>query len=158
MSHPREQTVYYHRARFTTHLPLAFRYSPAHYWLSEQAPGVWTVGFTRFATRMLGDLVEFMFPLASGAAIEVGSDIGSVEGMKAVTTVFSCGRGAFLEANGRLSADITLVESDPYGAGWLYRLRGEPASDTVDVHGYISLLDLTVDKMLSSRHGAAADE
>jgi glycine cleavage system H protein len=153
MSRTRQTTIPYRRSRFATHLPAAYRYSPAHYWLSEESPAVWRVGFTRFATRMLGDLVEFEFSAGLNASIDVGTDIGSVEGMKAVTTVYACGRGAFLGSNALLAGDITLVESDPYGQGWLYRLRGEPASDTVDVHGYVALLDLTIDKMLAGRHG-----
>jgi glycine cleavage system H protein len=101
---------------------------------------------------MLGDLVELDLSGPAGGNVEVGGELGSVEGMKAVTTVFACGRGSFMGSNERLAADITLVESDPYGSGWLYRLRGEPASDTVDVHGYVAILDLTIDKMLASRH------
>jgi glycine cleavage system H protein len=150
----RQKTIAYRRSRFATHFPVAYRYSPAHYWLSEESPNVWRVGLTRFATRMLGDLVEFELSPPLNSPIEVGTDIGSIEGMKAVTTVYACGRGVFLGANASLAEDITLVESDPYGRGWLYRLRGEPASDTVDVHGYVALLDLTIDKMLAGRHGA----
>ena len=88
--------VYYRRSRFTTHLPIDRRYSAAHYWLLEESPGVWRVGFTKFATRMLGDIVEFEFSAAPGAAISVGDEIGSIEGLKAVTSVFSAGVGRFL--------------------------------------------------------------
>ena len=56
-----------------------------------------------------------------------------------------------------LRQDVTLAESDPYGKGWLYRLQGDPAPDTVDVHGYVAILDATIDKMLASRHEGAAD-
>ena len=152
MSAPRDETVYYRQSRFTTHLPIDRRYSAAHYWLLEESPGVWRVGFTKFATRMLGDIVEFEFSAAPGAAISVGDEIGSIEGLKAVTSVFSAGAGRFLGEGAPLRQDVTLAESDPYGQGWLYRLQGEPAPDTVDVHGYVAILDLTIDKMLTSRH------
>jgi glycine cleavage system H protein len=154
MSPPRDQTVYYRRSRFTTHLPIDRRYSPAHYWLLEEPSGVWRVGLTRFATRMLGDIVEFEFSAAPGAAIAVGDDIGSIEGLKAVTTVFAAGAGRFLEEGSALRQDVTLAESDPYGDGWLYRLRGVPMPGTVDVHGYVAILDATIDKMLAGRHDA----
>jgi glycine cleavage system H protein len=152
VSDPRGQTVYYRRSRFTTHLPVDRRYSPTHYWLLEESAGVWRVGFTKFATRMLGDIVEFDFAAAPGTEITVGDEIGSIEGMKAVTSIFSAGAGRFLGEGTSLRQDVTLVESDPYGKGWLYRLQGEPAPDTVDVHGYVAILDLTIDKMLASRH------
>jgi glycine cleavage system H protein len=148
----RDETVYYRRSRFTTHLPVDRRYSPAHYWLLEESAGVWRVGFTKFATRMLGDIVEFEFGAKPGVAISVGDEIGSIEGLKAVTSVFSSGVGRFLGEGAPLRQDVTLAESDPYGKGWLYRLQGDPAPDTLDVHGYIGLLDLTIDKMLTSRH------
>jgi len=151
------QTVYYRRSRFTTHLPSERRYSPAHYWLLEESKGVWRIGFTKFATRMLGDIVEFEFTAVPGASIAVGDEIGSVEGLKAVTSVFSAGAGEFLGEGQLLRQDVTLAESDPYGNGWLYRLRGEPAPDTVDVHGYVAILDATIDKMLASRHTGAAE-
>ena len=96
VSAARDEHVYYRRSRFTTHLPIACRYSPAHYWLLEESPGVWRVGLTKFATRMLGDIVEFEFSAQPGAEIVVGDEIGSIEGLKAVTSVFSAGAGRFL--------------------------------------------------------------
>jgi len=156
----REHSVYYHRSRFTTHLPADRRYSPSHYWLLEEEPGLWRVGLTKFATRMLGDIVEFEFTAAAGAEIRVGDEIGTIEGLKAVTTIFSAANGRFQSEGDRLRKDVTLAESDPYGEGWLYRLQGSPAADTVDVHGYIAVLDATIDKMLESRHagGSESDE
>lgn len=157
MSGARDRTVYYRRSRFTTHLPRDRRYSAAHYWLLEESPGVWRVGFTRFATRMLGDIVEFEFSVAPGAHVQLGEEIGSVEGLKAVTSVFAAGSGRFLGEGESLRGDVTCAESDPYGEGWLYRLHGEPGSDTVDVEGYAAILDATIDRMLAGRHAGSDD-
>ena len=152
-------TLYYRRSRFTTHLPRDRRYSPAHYWLLEESSGVWRIGLTKFATRMLGDIVEFDFQVRAGTSIGTGDEIGTIEGLKALTSVFAVGSGVFLGASPGLEADVTLAESDPYGQGWLYRLQGEPAADAVDVEGYVAILDATIDRMLASRHaGAAPDE
>jgi glycine cleavage system H protein len=148
----RDESVYYRRSRFTTHLPRDRRYSPSHYWLLEESPGVWRVGLTKFATRMLGDIVEFELSVAPGTNVEVGDEIGSIEGLKAVTSVFAAGSGLFVGEGTRLREDVTLAESDPYGEGWLYRLHGAPASDAVDVEGYVAILDATIDKMLANRH------
>ncbi|MBI4478082.1 MAG: glycine cleavage system protein H [Acidobacteria bacterium] len=133
-------------------MPLDRRYTAAHYWLLEESAGVWRVGFTRFATRMLGDLVEYDLSIQSGAAVALGEEIGWVEGFKAVTAIFSVMEGEFLGAGEDLRADITLVESDPYGRGWLYRVCGRPDPESVDAHGYAALLDTTIDKLLASRH------
>ena len=157
MTVPREQTVYYRRSRFTTHLPRDRRYTAAHYWLLEESPGSWRVGFTRFATRMLGDIVEFEFSAPAGTPVTTGAEIGSIEGLKAVTTIFSSGTGQFGGENPALRGDVTLAESDPYGAGWLYRLAGRPAADAVDVEGYVAILDATIEKMLAGRHDAGLE-
>jgi len=158
MGTSRDRTIYYRRARFTTHLPVDCRYSPAHYWLREESDGIWRVGFTKFATRMLGDIVEFQFTAAVGEQVEVGEEIGTIEGLKAVTSLFSVGAGTFLGEGAPLRADVTLVEADPYGEGWLYQLQGRPASDTVDVHGYLAILDATIDKMMASRYAGREDD
>jgi glycine cleavage system H protein len=148
-------TILYKRSRFTTRLPVDRRYSASHYWLQEETSGVWRVGFTKFATRMLGDLVECQFSVQAGDAIDVGQELGWLEGFKAVTTLYSVATGEFLGAGDSLRSDMTTVEGDPYGAGWLYKVRGAPEPTTVDVQGYIAILDATIDKMLDSRHEAA---
>jgi len=146
------ETVAYKRARFSTRLPLAYRYTPSHYWLRESEPGVWQVGFTKFATRMLGEMVEFDFKLQSGARIEPGQVIGWTEGFKAMSDIYSAASGEFLGPNPALATAITLIDHDPYGEGWLYGVRGEPDARSTAVEGYIAVLDATVDMMLRSRH------
>lgn len=158
MTRPDSDTIAYRRSRFSTRLPANRRYTAAHYWLLEESPGVWQVGFTRFATRMLGDLVEYGFSVQPGDTVTVGQDIGSVEGFKAVTTIFSVADGEFMGAGDALGSDITMAESDPYGRGWLYRVRGEPDPSSVDVHGYVAVLDATIDRMRASRHAAGEAE
>ncbi|HYE86958.1 MAG TPA: glycine cleavage system protein H [Vicinamibacterales bacterium] len=158
MSGPRDHAVYYRRSRFTTHLPRDRWYSPAHYWLLEESAGIWRIGFTRFATRMLGDMVEFEFSVKDGQTVSLGDEIGTVEGMKAVTAIFASGTGRFLGESEQLRTDVTLVESDPYGQGWLYRLQGSAAPDVVDVDGYVAILDATIDKMMENRHAGMDDE
>ena len=65
------ETIAYKRSRFSTRLPVQYRYTASHYWLRESEPGIWQVGFTKFATRMLGEMVEFEFKVQPGARIEV---------------------------------------------------------------------------------------
>ena len=147
-------TVYYKRARFVTHLPVNRRYTASHFWLQEESPGVWRVGFTKFATRMLGDLVEYDLSVGPGSLVEIGQEIGSVEGFNAVTALYSVAEGTMLGIGDQVAGDITIVESDPYSRGWLYRVAGRPDPESVDVDGYAAILDTTIDKMLDSRHAA----
>jgi len=146
----------YKRVRFGTRLPMDRIYTRSHYWLLEAEPGLWRVGFTKFAIRMLGDIVEYQFDLALGAKVGIGDKIGWIEGFKAVSDIFSVAEGSFAGVNAELREDITLLESDPYGRGWLYSVQGRPEPDGVDVHGYVSILDATIDKMLSTRHEGGA--
>jgi glycine cleavage system H protein len=148
----KQRTIAYKRSRFSTRLPLEYRYTPSHYWLRQTEAGLWLVGFTRFATRMLGEMVEFDFKIAPGSKIEPGQVIGWTEGFKAMSDVYSAASGEFLGANPALAAAITLVDHDPYGDGWLYSVHGEPDPASTDVNGYIAVLDATIDTMLRSRH------
>ena len=143
----------YKRSRFSTRLPAERLYTPSHFWLAKledregDKPPLWRVGFTRFATRMLGDVVEHGFEVKVGDPISVGQTIGWVEGFKAMTDLYSVAAGHFAGGNPDLDADSTLIDKDPYGKGWLYQLRGEPEPNSVAVEGYIGILDATIDKM-----------
>lgn len=158
MNAPAGHRIPYRRSRFSTRLPADRRYTAGHYWLREESPGIWRIGLTKFATRMLGDLVEYDFAVASGDAVQVGEEIGSIEGFKAVTSIFSAADGEFLSVGDGLQADITAVESDPYGRGWLYAVRGRPDPQSVDVQGYVAILDATIDRLLATRHTTDDDE
>jgi glycine cleavage system H protein len=97
------QTIRFRHAHFTARLPVDYRYTPSHFWLlpapaaageqlpdlqgaSPQAAGqaatgqgtLWRIGFTKFATRMLGELVEMVLEVEPGQAITAGSRIGTV--------------------------------------------------------------------------------
>lgn len=148
MSQESQSTIYYKRARFKTNLPVGRHYSPSHFWLVEEARGSYRVGLTKFATRMLGDFVELRFDVAAGDLIELGQPIGSIEGFKAISEIYCVAAGRFAGGNASLEADPTLIERQPYDSGWLYRLENCGPEGMLDVHGYIGLLDATIDRML----------
>jgi glycine cleavage system H protein len=152
------ETILYKRERFTTRLPIGRRYTAAHYWLLQESDGIWRAGFTKFATRMLGDLVEYDFSVSAGMVVTLGQEIGSIEGFKAMSALYSVVEGEFLEAGDGLASDITLAESDPYGSGWLYRVKGKPDPASMDVNGYIVLLDATIDKLISTRYAGGKSD
>ena len=148
---PPRRFIRYKRSRFATRLPAGHRYTRSHYWLDRDDAGCWRIGLTTFATRMLGDLVECTFAVEPGESVEIGQSIGSIEGFKAISDVYGVASGRFVGANEALDADITLVESAPYGAGWLYAVDGTADPDSLGVDEYVHVLDATVDRMLASR-------
>ena len=151
-----EHTLLYKRARFVTRLPLDRLYSPSHFWIAEHDAGVWRVGFTRFATRMLGEIVEHEFQVETGAPVASGQIIGWIEGFKAISDIYCIAEGKFAGGNPMLTEKIELLGKEPYHAGWLYAIEGKPDSRCVDAHGYASFLDATIDKMLE-KHDYSED-
>lgn len=143
-------TIPYKRARFSTRLPVDRLYSQAHYWLAQTTPGEFRIGMTKFATRMLGDFVEMQFSVKVGDDVEIGQPIGTIEGFKAVSDIYCVANGRFTGVNPRLDTEPMLLEREPYGNGWLYSVQGEPP-EALDVHGYIGLLDATIDRMLQEQ-------
>jgi glycine cleavage system H protein len=145
------KTLFYKKSHFSTHLPLDYLYSPSHAWTFEESPGVWRVGMTRFATRMLGEMVDHRFETNPGALVKTGEIIGWVEGFKAISDIFCVIDGAFLGSNPTLLQEISLVSEDCYGKGWLYVVKGKPDPKCMDVHAYKAILDKTIEKILEKQ-------
>ena len=113
----------------------------------EGSEGIWRVGFTKFATRMLGELVEARFEVEKGGAVSSGQQIGYVEGFKAASDLFCVMEGEFEQGNPILDEDACIVKSSPYVDGWLYSAKGDPEGTSVDVHGYVEHLEVLIEKM-----------
>jgi glycine cleavage system H protein len=144
-------TVFYKRSNFVTHLPTDYLYSPSHFWLAAIGDGRWRVGYTKFATRMLGEIVDHQFEKQPGDPVQSGEIIGSIEGFKAISDLYCVGDGRFAEGNPALRNEIELVAKDPYGAGWLYVLEGTPDAKCSDLEAYRKLLDSTIDRILEKQ-------
>src|SRR5438445_13429371 len=112
------KTLHYKRSHFVTQLPMACLYSPSHFWLAAQGDELWRVGFTKFATRMLGDMVDCGLELEPDSAIVSGQIIGWIEGFKAISDIFCVLDGTFRGANPVLKDKIEVIDKEPYGAGW----------------------------------------
>lgn len=103
------------------------RYTREHEWAREQG-GVVTVGITAYATEQLGDIVFVELPEV-GRALESGKTFGVVEAVKTVSDLYSPLAGEVVEVNTALGDDPSVVNKDPYGAGWMVRIRlADPAS------------------------------
>ena len=77
--------VHYRRSRFSTRLLEDRLYTAGHSWLEREEGDLWRIGFTKFAVRMLGEIVELSFETSAGSPVETGQVLGWLEGFKAVT-------------------------------------------------------------------------
>ena len=151
------ETKFYKRSNFVTHLPVECLYSPSHFWLLRTSGTRWRVGFTKFATRMLGEIVEVRFEKSPGAPVASGEIVGSIEGFKAISDLYSCATGTFAAANPTLAQKVGQVSEAPYGDGWLYEIDGAPDSRCMPVEEYRAILDSTIDRILEKQSAHEAE-
>jgi glycine cleavage system H protein len=97
------------------------KYTSDHEWIKVEGD-IATVGITSYAQEKLGDLVFVQVPKA-GTALEAGAAACVVESVKAASDVYSPIKGEVTEANQKVADDPTLVNSDPTGKGWLFKLK-----------------------------------
>jgi len=141
-------TLAYRRARFATQLPVEYFYTPRHYWIARHDERTWRIGLTKFGSRLLGEMVDYGFEVPEGATITPGQVIGWVEGFKAISEIISISTGSFAEANVSLEQNLTLINQDPYGEGWIYAAQGAPDRTCVDAQAYARILDEAIDTLL----------
>jgi glycine cleavage system H protein len=122
-------------------VPTDLRYTRDHEWVRVDGDEA-TVGITDYAADQLGDIVFVELP-EQGRTLEAAKAFGVVESVKAVSDLFAPVAGEVLETNGALASGPELVNSDPYGDGWMIRLRiadtGE-LDDLLDADGYDALV------------------
>ena len=115
-------------------IPAELRYTAEHEWVAIDGP-VASVGITDYAQRALGDVVYVSIP-APGTRVTAGEPCGEVESTKSVSDIYSPVDGEVAEVNGDVDDDPGLVNSDPYGAGWLMRVRLD--DDSAEPAGLLS--------------------
>jgi glycine cleavage system H protein len=103
-----------------TSVPEDLHYTQEHEWVSV-AGSVASVGITDHAQHALGDVV-YVSPPAAGTTVTAGEPCGEVESTKSVSDIFSPVDGEVTEVNPEVDENPGLVNSDPYGAGWLFRV------------------------------------
>lgn len=102
--------------------PEELRYTAEHEWVRAHGDGTATFGITHFAQDALGDIVYVSLP-NSGDALSAGSTCGEVESTKSVSDVYAPVAGEVIEVNPALDGAPETINADPYGAGWLVRIR-----------------------------------
>ena len=114
------------------------RFSESHEWFSVQGDGVVTVGITPYAANELTDITYVeMKPI--GTTVNPGESLGEIESVKTTSDVFAAVGGEIVEVNEDLNDNPALVNTDPYGAGWLVKLKAsdiEPVRKLMDQASY----------------------
>jgi glycine cleavage system H protein len=108
--------------------PDELRYTSEHEWVRVDADGTVVFGITHYAQDALGDIVYVDLP-DTGAAVDGGSTCGEVESTKSVSDIYAPVSGTVVERNDSLSDSPEIINADPYGAGWMLKVRPDSAID-----------------------------
>lgn len=107
-------------------IPEELKYTKQHEWLKAQ-DGVATVGITDYAQSELGDIVFVELPQV-GDAVSQGEPFGTIEAVKTVADLFSPVSGEVWEVNPKIEEDPAVMNKDPYGEGWMIKVKMSDAS------------------------------
>ena len=118
-------------------IPAELRYTAEHEWVRRTGEDTVRVGITDFAQSSLGDVVYVQLP-AVGTEVTAGETFGEVESTKSVSDLYAPVSATVVGVNTELEGNPQLVNSDPYGQGWLLELSAD--SDTLE-QGLAALLD-----------------
>ena len=131
----------------SSNVPAELRYTQSHEWVRKNPDGTLTIGITDHAQHALGDLVFAETPEA-GRTLAAGEACAVVESVKAASDVYSPVAGTVLHGNTGLADAPEKINSDPYGDGWLWKLKpaGAAAVDgLLDAGGYAKFLAETAE-------------
>ncbi len=123
-------------------IPEDLRYTSEHEWLAPDGTTV-RMGITDFAQEALGDIVYVQLP-EPGASVRAGEVLGEVESTKSVSEVYAPVSGTVVARNDRLADEPQLINTDPYGAGWLVEMEPANADEVtglLDATGYRQLTE-----------------
>jgi glycine cleavage system H protein len=124
-------------------VPEQLRYTEEHEWVAglDNEDGVVTVGITAYAADALGDIVFVQLP-EEGAAIEAGEPCGEAESTKSVSDLYAPVTGEVTAVNAAVADDPGMINSDPYGEGWLFKVRVDSdPSDLLDAAAYAKIIE-----------------
>ncbi len=128
-------------------IPTDLRYMSSHEWIRVEADGTAYVGISDHAQHAMGDLVYVELPEV-GDTINAGDEVGVVESVKAASDIFSPVTGEIIAINEALNDNPEQVNSDPYGDGWLYRIKladPEELEDLMSAEEYAEQLEEAAD-------------
>lgn len=111
-----------------SYLPSELKYARTHEWVRLEENGEIVVGITEHAQDLLGDMVFIELPTV-GRKLDFGEECALVESVKAASDIYAPASGEVIKVNEELADSPELVNSDPYGDGWLFRLKLTDESD-----------------------------
>lgn len=121
-----------------SNIPADLRFASTHEWVRPDGEGVFTIGISDHAQQLLGDMVFVELP-DIGAEVGTGDDIAVAESVKAASDVYAPISGEVVAVNEDLEDTPELVNSDPYGDGWLFKIKAEDPAEVetlLDAEGY----------------------
>jgi glycine cleavage system H protein len=126
-----------------SNIPKELRYATTHEWIRAEGEGVYTVGISEHAQDLLGDMVFVDLPDV-GDAVAQADDCAVAESVKAASDIYAPLTGEVVEVNEQLEDAPELVNSDPYGEGWMFKIKAEDESEVeslLDAEGYENSID-----------------
>ncbi|MCR1783283.1 glycine cleavage system protein GcvH [Nocardioides carbamazepini] len=117
--------------------PTNLQYTAEHEWVALDGD-LAKVGVTAYAADALGDVVYVDLPQL-GATVTAGESCGELESTKSVSDLYAPVTGEIVEVNDAVDADPSLVNSDPFGAGWLFVVKVSAPGDLIDAAAYEAL-------------------
>lgn len=120
-------------------IPEQLTYTTEHEWIAQQEVSV--VGITAHAVEELGEIIFVELPLV-GDVVEAGAACGEVESTKAVSEIYAPMNGEIVEVNEALETSPETLGEDPYGAGWLFKMKSDEGEYALlDAAGYRTLIE-----------------
>ena len=104
------------------------KFAKTHEWIRPEDDGLATVGISAYAVEALTDLVFMQLP-AVGRKVKAGESIGEIESVKAVSDMYAPVSGEIVEVNTALPGQLETLGKDPYGAGWIVRIRPDDQAE-----------------------------
>lgn len=120
--------------------PADRRYTESHEWIKDEGGGVYALGVTQFAVNELTDITYVQMKNV-GAKLAAGGVVGEIESVKATSDIYTPVGGEIVDVNKSLSNDPGQVNKDPYGSGWLVKIRvsdAAPLTGLMDGGAYTS--------------------
>ena len=120
-------------------VPEELQYTKSHEWVRTEGDTA-TIGITDYAQEELGDIVYVELP-EEGATFDAGDSFGSIESVKAVSDLYTPVDGEVVEVNEALNDSPEKINEDPYGEGWIFKLRVSDEGDLLSASDYEQFLE-----------------
>jgi len=126
-----------------SNVPTELKYAASHEWIRDEGNGIYTVGISEHAQELLGDMVFVDLPDV-GDNVSAVDDVAVAESVKAASDIYAPIAGEIVAVNEELEDSPELVNSDPYGDGWLFKIKADDETEVeglLDAEGYAASIE-----------------